>query len=196
MGANVALFDLTKFDIESADPDHPGFNIGVGEVESRGLELNLQGELLPQWNVLVHVESARPIVVAGATGATALQPENIAAGQLLPYVSNRTASVWTSYRVPQGVLRGFSVGGAEWASAANVLEPASIPTSAHHAVSAFAAYDASLLGYETSLQVNVDNVTDERYLLYQADTGVTGGNTLAGTWGAPRQMRVGIRMRY
>ncbi len=101
-----ALYDLTKFDIASADADHPGFNIGVGEVESRGLELNLQGTPRPQWNVLVHVEHARPSVVTGASGVVALQAEFLTPGRLLPYVSNRTASVWTSDQVAHGTLAG------------------------------------------------------------------------------------------
>ena len=39
-----------------------------------------------------------------------------------------------------------------------MLEPASIPTSAHHVVSAFASYAARWLDHATSLQVNVDNL--------------------------------------
>lgn len=197
LAASLALFELTKHNIASADLEHPGFNIGVGEVESRGLELNVQGAPLPQWNVLVHIERARPIVITGATGALALQSQNLVAGQLLPYVSTRTASLWTSYHPTRGAFADFTVGGgATWASAPNVLEPATIPTSAHHLVSAFATYDRNWRGLDCSLQLNVDNVTDEQYLLYQADTGALGGNTVAGTWVTPRQVRMELRTKW
>ncbi|MCB5190596.1 TonB-dependent receptor [Methylobacillus arboreus] len=45
LGGNIALFDITKHNVLTADPADPGFSIAAGEVRSRGLELDLSGQL-------------------------------------------------------------------------------------------------------------------------------------------------------
>ena len=44
MMSTVALFDLTKQNVATADPLNPGFNLAIGEVRSRGAEFDIQGE--------------------------------------------------------------------------------------------------------------------------------------------------------
>jgi iron complex outermembrane receptor protein len=197
--ANLALFELTKFNIASADPAHIGFNIGVGEVKSTGYELNLQGALTPAWNLLTNYSHARPYVVTGAAGAAALQPQSIVAGQLLPYVSNDTLSVWTSYKLLGETLAGWKVGGgANWASAPNMNAISAIPTHAYTVASAFASYETKLGGHKTTLQLNINNLFNKKYMTYQGDdvNGGFGGNTLAGSWGTPRQVRLSVRSEF
>ncbi|MEQ1591709.1 MAG: TonB-dependent siderophore receptor [Thiobacillaceae bacterium] len=188
---NLALFDLTKYNIAAADPIHAGFNIGLGEVKSTGYELNIQGALTDAWNVLANYSHARPRVVAGASGAAALQPQSIVAGQDLPGVANDTFAVWTSYKLPDNWKVG---GGVNWASAQNSYDGATLKTKSYTVASAFAAYETRLSGHTTTLQLNVDNVFNERYLLGQSDDVAFGGGSLIGSWGAPRQIRLSLRV--
>ncbi|KQP22932.1 TonB-dependent siderophore receptor [Pseudorhodoferax sp. Leaf267] len=51
MGATAALFDIRKRNVTTADPANPGFSIATGEVRSRGLELDLAGQLTTHWRV-------------------------------------------------------------------------------------------------------------------------------------------------
>lgn len=197
LNALVALFQLTKTDLASDDPAHPGFNIGVGEVRSTGLELNVQGALTDRWNLLANYSHARPHVVKGTTAATIYSGPTIVAGQDLPYVSNHTFSAWTSYRLPGKVLAGWTVGGGfNWASAANPQDGATVKPKASQVASAFVAHERRLAGHKFVLQLNASNLFDERYLQFQGDDVAFGGNTLGGNWGTPRQFRLSLRAEY
>jgi iron complex outermembrane receptor protein len=197
LNATAAAFNLTKYNIASADLANPGFNIAVGEVRSTGFELDLQGALTPVWNILANYTRARPYVVKGASGAAALQPQYIVEGQDLPFVSNDSFSTWTSYRIQGGALAGLRIGGGiNWYSAPNPVDGATVDTDSYTVASVFAAYDVVLGGQKVSLQLNVNNVFDEEYLVYQADDVSYGGNTLAGNWGEPRQFRVTLRTEF
>ncbi len=195
--ATFAVFNLTKFNVASADLANPGFNIGVGEVRSTGYELNIQGALTPAWSMLANYSHARPHVITGASGATALQPQTIVAGQDLPFVSNDTFALWTSYRLPGESLSGWTIGGGvNWASAPNPVDGATIKTRSYTVTSAFASYETRLAGKKATLQLNVNNLFDKKYLLYQNDDVSVGGNTLAGSWGTPRQIRMNMRVEF
>ena len=67
--AALALFNLTKSNIVAADVAHPGFNLGVGKVRSRGYELSLQGEPLPGWSLVASANYAKPYVLRGTSAA-------------------------------------------------------------------------------------------------------------------------------
>lgn len=205
--AQAAVFELTKENIASGDPAHPGYNIGVGRVKSTGYELSLQGALSPNWNLLGTYNYARPYVEVGASGAAALQPQTITAGTLLPYVSQRSFSLLTSYRLPVEGLQGWRFGGGyNWFSAPTMTEESSVRTKAYGVASAFVAYETQLAGRKLALQLNADNLFNERYLQFQGDIGAniqayrdfgyTGGNYVGGNWGAPRNVRLSLRTEF
>ena len=45
MIATFAYYDLTKSNVPTTDPVHPNFQIAVGQLGSKGEELDIQGEL-------------------------------------------------------------------------------------------------------------------------------------------------------
>lgn len=195
--AAVSLFELTKTNVASEDPEHPGYNIGVGEVRSRGYEASLQGALTPAWNVLLNLAGARPRVIDGTTQSSAYSGPSIIAGQLLPFVSNRTAAVWTTYDLAAEAPAGWTFGaGVNWASAPNPQDQATVETGSRTLVSAMLGYRTRVGAHPIHLQLNVDNLFDVRYLTFQADDVAYGGNTLGGIWGAPRQFTLGLRMGF
>lgn len=49
LGATLALFDIRKTNVVTADPANPGFSATSGEVRSRGLELDFSGQLSEHW---------------------------------------------------------------------------------------------------------------------------------------------------
>lgn len=51
LGATVALFDIRKRNVLTADPANSGASIAAGEVRSRGLELDLAGQLGTHWRL-------------------------------------------------------------------------------------------------------------------------------------------------
>jgi iron complex outermembrane receptor protein len=205
--AQAAVFRLTKENIASGDPLHPGYNVGVGRVRSTGYELSLQGALGSNWNVLSTYNYARPYVEIGSSGAASLQPQYITAGTLLPYVSQRSFTVLTSYRLPFEGLQGWKIGGGyNWFSAPTMNEESSVRTASYGVASAFVSYEALIAGLKTAVQLNVDNLFDEKYLQFQGDIGAnlavyqangyTGGNYVGGNWGSPRKFRLGLRIQF
>jgi len=200
--ASVAVFELTKENIAGVDTAHPGFNVEIGRIKSTGYELSLQGALTDDWNVLATYNYAHPLVEIGtppqdySTGQVnnGLQPLDITAGTLLPYVSPRTFSLLTSYRL----TGGWRVGGSYNAfSAATMDQNSTVPTHGYGVASAFASFETALASYKTIFQLNVDNLFDKKYLQFQGDTGAWNpSNYVGGNWGNPREARLGMRLQF
>ncbi len=47
-----AYFDLTRQNLRTPDPTNPVRTLLIGEAQSRGVEFDVAGELLPGWNVI------------------------------------------------------------------------------------------------------------------------------------------------
>jgi iron complex outermembrane receptor protein len=51
MGATVALFDITKRNVLTADPANAGFSVTAGRVTSRGVEMDVAGQVTRDWRL-------------------------------------------------------------------------------------------------------------------------------------------------
>lgn len=51
LGATVAAFNISKRNVVTADPANAGSSIAVGEIRSKGLEVDLSGQVSKQWRV-------------------------------------------------------------------------------------------------------------------------------------------------
>ena len=51
--ATLAYFDLNKTNVPTTDPAHPNFQLVVGELGSKGAELDIQGQVRPSWNLIL-----------------------------------------------------------------------------------------------------------------------------------------------
>jgi iron complex outermembrane receptor protein len=51
LGATAALFDIRKRNVLTADPVNSGFSVAAGEIGSRGLELDVAGQLTRNWRL-------------------------------------------------------------------------------------------------------------------------------------------------
>ncbi|RCW67327.1 TonB-dependent siderophore receptor [Pseudorhodoferax soli] len=51
IGATAALFEIRKRNVLTADPANAGYSVAAGEVRSRGLELDLAGQVNTHWRV-------------------------------------------------------------------------------------------------------------------------------------------------
>lgn len=66
----IALFNLTKNNVLAADPANPGFSVPIGRARSRGLEVDLNGKLPGDVDVLLSY------AFVDATARTAVQDPN------------------------------------------------------------------------------------------------------------------------
>ncbi|MEH1768520.1 TonB-dependent siderophore receptor [Nostoc sp.] len=100
----LAYFDITRQNVATADPNNliGGFQIAAGEQKSRGVELDLSGQILPGWNI---------IAAYTYTDATVTKDTNaLFVGSTLPNIPKNSASLWTTYELQQGSLQGLGFG--------------------------------------------------------------------------------------
>lgn len=100
--ATLATYNLTRTNIGVPDPDNIEFSIPTGEQRSRGIELDVLGEILPGWNVIASFGYIDAEVTED--GGSELE------GNRLRNVPDYTASLWTSYEIQSGDLAGFGFG--------------------------------------------------------------------------------------
>ena len=80
----------------------------AGEVRSKGPELDIQGEILPGLNAIITY--ANQDVRITKSNDTADSGSTFIEGNRLEFVPRNTGSVWTTYEVQQGELKGFKIG--------------------------------------------------------------------------------------
>jgi iron complex outermembrane receptor protein len=99
--ANLAAYEITKTNILTTDPNDSRFSIGVGEVRSRGIELDLSGEILPGWNI---------IASAYLNDAFVSEDNDLPEGDTLVNAPHQGGSLWTTYEIQSGSLEGLGFG--------------------------------------------------------------------------------------
>lgn len=102
LSATLAAYEITKTNIATSDPSDPdSFSIPIGEQRSRGIELDIAGEILPGWNI---------VAAYGYTDAIVTKSTDFRVGARAPRVPEHKASLWTTYEFIQGNLQGLGFG--------------------------------------------------------------------------------------
>ena len=101
--ATLAYFDITKQNVATEDSNFPGLGISVatGEQRSRGIELDVSGQILPGWNIIASYAH---------TDAEVTEDNIIPTGNSLSGVPKNSASLWTTYEIQSGQLQGLGAG--------------------------------------------------------------------------------------
>ncbi|MEH2290732.1 TonB-dependent siderophore receptor [Nostoc sp.] len=100
-GGTLAFYDITKTNIPTADLNNPPFDILTGEVKSRGIELDISGEILPGLNM---------IAAYGYNDAFVSSDNSTPVGNRFDNAPRHTASLWTTYQLQRGDLKGLGFG--------------------------------------------------------------------------------------
>ena len=100
--ANVAVFTNTKDNLRTSDPANPGFSAALGEVESRGFELSLNGELSPNWFFAASYGYVDTEITKNFDGIQ---------GNVLRNTPENTFSLQTRFNIESGALSGLGLGG-------------------------------------------------------------------------------------
>ncbi|MDF5721855.1 MAG: TonB-dependent siderophore receptor [Rhizonema sp. PD37] len=101
LSATLAAYDITKTNVATTDPSNTDFSIAAGEVESRGIELDVAGQILPGWNVIASFAH---------NDAYVSKDNSIPVGNRLVDAARYNASLWTSYEFQRGSLKGLGFG--------------------------------------------------------------------------------------
>nr|WP_202895474.1 TonB-dependent siderophore receptor [Iningainema tapete] len=102
LSATLAAFDITKSNVQTTDPNNSRFQIQVGEQQSQGIELDVIGEILPGWNIIA--------TYAYIDARVSEDTNRNLIGNRLNNSAQHTASLWTTYEIQNGGLKGFGGG--------------------------------------------------------------------------------------
>lgn len=191
---SAAIYQIEQTNRLFNDPDDATVVLQVGKVRARGLEAEAAGEILPGWRINGGYTYTR---------TKYLKDQNplFEGLSLVPIVPKHALKVFTNYEVPEGALKGFSLGGGlTWFSSTSGGTPAvrnaagvvttrsSIVRQPGYAVAEIRA------GYEideaVSFSINVKNLFDKSYYARISSTGR--GNY----YGTPRTVLATLRFTY
>lgn len=177
LSASAAWYDIRKQHVAIADPDPvlalEGYMRAVGEVENKGFELDVAGEILPGWKLIAaysHIDSR----VTRDTGPTAGYDANDFptsadtnlgnTGRRLANVPGDSGSLWTTYdmELRDGarlkIGGGVSAAGERFGDAAN-----SYVLPGYGLVNLMASYERPIGHSRLGVQVNVENLFDKAW---------------------------------
>ncbi len=153
--ATAALYDIDKSNVLYTEViSGISFSRTAGKVNSRGFELDVAGQIAPDWSVIATYAYTDAVVTADPT----LQ------GNELLNVAPHTASVFLTHDfgpLGDGRLRAGLGGRYVGARPGNATNTFRMPDYA--VADAFIAYDTTVHGQPTTLQLNLRNLTDETY---------------------------------
>ncbi|MUL35004.1 TonB-dependent siderophore receptor [Gloeocapsopsis sp. AAB1 = 1H9] len=99
--ATLAAYQITKQNVITADPERPRFSLQVGEERSRGIELDVLGEILPGLNL---------IATYAYTDAEITQDNGGFEGNRSSNVPKHSGSLWLTYEIQRGDFQGLGFG--------------------------------------------------------------------------------------
>lgn len=170
---NLAMYELKRRNVTTADLEHNGFSIQTGEQRSKGFEAEIAADVGSGWNLSA---------AYGFTDAILTKDSNLAnVGKPLISVPRHSASLWSVYRFRQGALAGWEAG------AGLRHESEKTGFSVNYTVPGYTVADASLgyIGNVYRISLNVRNLFDKTYY-----AGVLNNNVVP--LGDPRQVRLNI----
>ncbi|WP_416773375.1 TonB-dependent siderophore receptor [Pseudomonas sp. RHF3.3-3] len=176
LSVDAAIYQIDKRNVLTADPVDPiTFKVAAGEVRSRGFDLNVTGNLTPQWRVI----GGYAYVDAEVTKDT-----TIPKGTRLMNIPRSSFSLLNVYEFQEGALKGLGLGvGGKY-----VAERAGQTAATGFSMGSYTVVD--LLGFykvneKVRLNLDVKNLFDRDY-----EEGAF-GNVYAYP-GAPRTIQVGV----
>jgi iron complex outermembrane receptor protein len=193
--ATAAYYELTKTNVPTDDLAHPGYSLITGEVRSKGPEIDIQGEILPGWNV---------ILTYANTEARITKSNDNDVGERFYNVPRNTASFWNTYEFRQGFAKDLKIGGgltyqdsqraADFTGMKLREDIAPFAT-----VDLMGAYRFKLGGTTLTAQLNITNLLDHTY--YSSGTAAysppgPGWDLKYRTFGAPRTFKGSLRAEF
>lgn len=171
----AALFqnERSNFRVASNDPVFPSIQVVDGESRVRGIALGATGNITPRWAIFANytyldsevVQSVSDFCLgtpgAAGCGNSAATPDP-QRGNVLQQTPDHSASLFTTYTFPFGLQLGygFTYQGRFAVNQSTLAAPAQFFADDYLVHRLFASYE---FGRGITGQLNVQNVTDERY---------------------------------
>jgi len=168
LAANLAFYNLTKTNVQTPLPAPFVNKVAItGEQRSRGIELDIHGQLTDYWNVIasyaytdtkVTKDSAPLDTVIGSSGSG-----NI--GHRFANVPRNSGNVWTTYDFSSLGAQGFSAGAGVFLASnrsGNIDNSFNMPGYAR--VDTMLKYQHKIGRSNLTLQFNIENLLDKEYI--------------------------------
>ena len=155
----AAYYDLTQNDVVAATYPGPIYQ-QIGKIHNRGVEFSARAEVTDNLSV-----------IAGYSYIDSVVKESVDSGEVgkMPSrIPQHQAALWASYTADSGALEGLTIGGGvrylgtSWGNNTNMFKVGATTLFDAMASYDFGAKSPDLKGL--SLQVNVKNIGDERYV--------------------------------
>lgn len=152
---SLALYKMTKYNLLTPDLEDPKYRVQIGEQYSRGLELSLASRLSSSWTL-----EGSYAYTEGEVSKT--NDKAIPLGSKLANVPKHQLSLWSSYSIYQGTLRGLSFGGGAFVASSSFANANnSLSFESRSTFDAFVSYRRK----HYKIALNAKNITDKRYYL-------------------------------
>ena len=178
---SLAYFDLTK---QNLPVFFPGETRAVGEGESRGVEFDVSGEILPGWSVIgayAYTPFAKTTKDDPALGTM---------GKRLNNAPVNSGSLWTVYQFQEETLQGLRVGvGVQGVGERQIGFGETAQAPGYVITNLMASYHWRVGTARYTAQLNVDNLLDKSYIGQVFSYGPT-------YYGMPRFFMGSIRMEF
>jgi iron complex outermembrane receptor protein len=165
--ATVAYYDLKKQNMAVTDPNNFRFRRAIGAAESRGVELDVAGEILKGWKLIggysymPFAQITKDVDFNGGSGNT---------GNRLPIAPRNSGSLWNTYEFQSSELRGVKLGAGVVAAGQRQGSPANnYQLPGYATANLLASYTRNVGKTKVTTQLNVDNLLNKIY--YTSNTG-------------------------
>ncbi|CAD6877236.1 TonB-dependent siderophore receptor [Methylomonas albis] len=183
--ASVAYFDLKKQNVPMQVD--PLTTKAIGAAESRGIEFDVSGEILPGWNVIggyaytPFAKTTKDSFDGSDAGNTGLRLNN---------APKHNGSLWTTYEIQGGDLQGLKVGaGVKALSQREIGYDESAQAPGYATLNLMGSQAWKVGKSKITAQLNVDNLLDKTYTASIYSYGPT-------YYGAPRTFMGAIKIEY
>lgn len=101
LSTTLALFHLERTNVIEEGANSPLGSQQTGKQRSQGVEVSVAGEITPEWNIIASY---------AYTDAIISEDDVFTEGNSLRNVAKNAASLWTTYQIKSGNLRGWGLG--------------------------------------------------------------------------------------
>ena len=101
LSSTLAFYQLTRQNVLTPDPRDANFSIQTGEQRSRGIDLDISGEILPGWRITSSY---------AYTDARIVKDNALAIDNRINNVPQHSAGLFTTYEIQKGNLQGLGFG--------------------------------------------------------------------------------------
>ena len=101
LSVDAAIYQIEKKNVQGVDPVDSAFSVATGQVRSRGFDLNVAGNLTPEWRIIGGY---------GYVDAAVTKDTSVRTGTPLANIPRNSFSLLNMYEFQDGAFKGLGLG--------------------------------------------------------------------------------------